>query len=49
MRVNPNQLVELLLPMFDPDIEKTHKVIAKGLPAGPLVLLVEWYSLQKML
>jgi pyruvate,orthophosphate dikinase len=35
MRVNPNQLVELLLPMFDPDIEKTHKVIAKGLPAGP--------------
>ena len=22
MRVNPNQLVELLLPMFDPDIEK---------------------------
>ena len=35
IRVNPNQLVELLLPMFDPDIEKTHKVIAKGLPAGP--------------
>ena len=35
MRVNPNQLVELLLPMFDPDIEKTHKIIAKGLPAGP--------------
>ena len=35
LRVNPNQLVELLLPMFDPDIEKTHKVIAKGLPAGP--------------
>ena len=35
MRVGPNQLVELLLPMFDPAIEKTHKVIAKGLPAGP--------------
>ena len=25
LRVNPNQLVELLLPMFDPDIEKTPK------------------------
>lgn len=49
MRVGPNQLVELLLPMFDPAIEKTHKVIAKGLPAGPGGLLVEWYSLQKKL
>ena len=25
LRVNPNQLVELLLPMFDPDIEKLIK------------------------
>ncbi|MDO5615915.1 MAG: pyruvate, phosphate dikinase [Cruoricaptor ignavus] len=35
MRVAPNQLVELLLPMVDPDAEKKHKPIAKGLPAGP--------------
>ena len=49
MRVNPNQLVELLLPMFDPDIEKTHKVIAKGLPAGPGGAVGRVYSLQKML
>ncbi|MBV7441107.1 pyruvate, phosphate dikinase [Weeksellaceae bacterium TAE3-ERU29] len=35
MRVKPNQLVELLLPMIDPDQEKTTKPIAKGLPAGP--------------
>jgi pyruvate,orthophosphate dikinase len=35
MRVGPNQLVELLLPMIDPDAEKAIPVIAKGLPAGP--------------
>lgn len=35
MRVMPNQLVELLLPMIDPEAEKTIKPIAKGLPAGP--------------
>ncbi len=35
MRVGPNQLVELLLPMLDPEKEKTQPVIAKGLPAGP--------------
>lgn len=35
MRVAPNQLVELLLPMLDPKAELTHPVIAKGLPAGP--------------
>lgn len=35
MRVKPDQLVELLLPMIDPKKEATHKVIAKGLPAGP--------------
>ncbi len=34
-RVGPNQLVELLLPMIDPKAEEIHKVIAKGLPAGP--------------
>ncbi|MCP9769790.1 pyruvate, phosphate dikinase [Lacihabitans sp. LS3-19] len=35
MRVNPNQLIELLLPMLDPTIEKISTIIAKGLPAGP--------------
>jgi pyruvate,orthophosphate dikinase len=34
-RVNPNQLVELLLPMLDPKAEAASKPIAKGLPAGP--------------
>jgi pyruvate,orthophosphate dikinase len=35
MRVQPSQLVELLLPMIDPKAEETTKQIAKGLPAGP--------------
>ncbi|MBK5270791.1 MAG: pyruvate, phosphate dikinase [Bacteroidia bacterium] len=35
MRVGPNQLVELLLPMLDPKAEVLNPVIAKGLPAGP--------------
>lgn len=35
MRVGPNQLVELLLPMLDPKAEVLAPVIAKGLPAGP--------------
>lgn len=35
MRVAPNQLVELLLPMVDPDEESKVKPLAKGLPAGP--------------
>ncbi|MCM8760790.1 MAG: pyruvate, phosphate dikinase [Candidatus Omnitrophica bacterium] len=35
MRVAPNQLVELLLPMLDPKAEKAAGAIAKGLPAGP--------------
>lgn len=34
-RVTPAQLDELLHPIIDPVAEKTHKVIAKGLPAGP--------------
>jgi pyruvate,orthophosphate dikinase len=34
-RVAPNQLVELLLPMIDPDAELRTTPIAKGLPAGP--------------
>jgi len=35
LRVGPNQLVELLLPMIDPKAEETTPAIAKGLPAGP--------------
>ena len=35
MRVNPNQLFELLLPMIDPKAEASTQAIAKGLPAGP--------------
>lgn len=35
MRVKPDQLVELLLPMIDPIKEASRTVIAKGLPAGP--------------
>ena len=35
LRVAPNQLVELLLPMLDHATEKITPVIAKGLPAGP--------------
>lgn len=35
MRVAPNQLVELLLPMIDPAAEAATTPIAKGLPAGP--------------
>ncbi len=35
MRVAPNQLVELLLPMLDPAAELVTSPIAKGLPAGP--------------
>ncbi len=35
MRVAPNQLIELLLPMLDPNVQKVTKPIAKGLPAGP--------------
>jgi len=35
MRVGPNQLVELLLPMLDPKAELGASLIAKGLPAGP--------------
>ncbi len=35
LRVKPDQLDELLHPIIDPSAEKTSKVIAKGLPAGP--------------
>jgi pyruvate, orthophosphate dikinase len=35
LRIGPTQLVELLLPMIDPNAEKATSSIAKGLPAGP--------------
>ncbi|MCJ7777143.1 MAG: pyruvate, phosphate dikinase, partial [Sedimentisphaerales bacterium] len=35
MRVTPSQLDELLHPIIDPQVEKEHKPLAKGLPAGP--------------
>ncbi len=35
MRVTPGQLDELLHPIIDPNVEKEHSPIAKGLPAGP--------------
>ena len=35
MRVDPAQLDELLHPIVDPDDEKKHTPITRGLPAGP--------------
>ncbi len=35
LRVNPEDLNELLHPIIDPKAEKKAKVLAKGLPAGP--------------
>ena len=35
MRLNVNQIDELLHPILDANDEKAHTVIAKGLPAGP--------------
>jgi len=35
LRVNPNQLTELLLPRLDAKAERAATPIAKGLPAGP--------------
>jgi pyruvate, orthophosphate dikinase len=35
LRVDPVQLDELLHPICDPAVEKNHKPIVKGLPAGP--------------
>src|SRR5574344_1083919 len=35
MRVSPAQLDEMLHPILDSVDEKSHKIIAKGLPAGP--------------
>ena len=35
LRVPADKIIELILPILDPAIEKQHKAIAKGLPAGP--------------
>jgi pyruvate,orthophosphate dikinase len=34
-RVSPNALVQVLLPMVDPEAERGARLLAKGLPAGP--------------
>ena len=35
LRVPADKIIELILPILDPTIEKQHVAIAKGLPAGP--------------
>ena len=35
MRVNPNQLDEIMHPMLDRQVEKQSELLTKGLPAGP--------------
>ena len=35
LRVPADKIIELILPILDPTIEKQHAAIAKGLPAGP--------------
>ncbi len=34
-RINPDSLIQCLLPMVDPKAERENKPLAKGLPAGP--------------
>ncbi len=35
LRVPADKIIELILPILDPKVEKQYKAIAKGLPAGP--------------
>ncbi len=35
LRVPADKIIELILPILDPNVEKQHKALAKGLPAGP--------------
>jgi pyruvate,orthophosphate dikinase len=35
MRVNPNQVMEFLLPIIEPKMETKSELLLKGLPAGP--------------
>ncbi len=35
LRVPADKIIELILPILDSNIEKQHKALAKGLPAGP--------------
>ncbi|NLZ60417.1 MAG: pyruvate, phosphate dikinase [Lentisphaerae bacterium] len=35
MRVDPNQVLEFLLPIIEPEAESNTKALVKGLPAGP--------------
>ena len=49
MRMEPQKLDELLHPVFDKAALKRAKVVAKGLPASPGLLLVRLYSRLRML
>jgi len=35
LRVPADKIIELILPVLDTNVEKQHKALAKGLPAGP--------------
>ena len=35
LRIQPDALIQVLLPMVDPKAERTAQVLGKGLPAGP--------------
>ncbi|MCQ2396284.1 MAG: pyruvate, phosphate dikinase [Lentisphaeria bacterium] len=35
LRVNPNQVLEFLLPIIEPAVEAKTRILVKGLPAGP--------------
>ncbi len=35
LRVPADKIIELILPILDTNVEKQHKALAKGLPAGP--------------
>ena len=35
LRVPADKIIELILPILDSNVEKQHKALAKGLPAGP--------------
>src|SRR5574344_1030484 len=35
LRVPADKIIELILPILDPKVEKQHAALAKGLPAGP--------------
>ncbi len=48
MRIEPNQLDQLLHPKFEDKALKEAKVIAKGLPASPGAQVVKFISMLMM-